>query len=94
MTMETYASWSPQARTEFDLWLRLTTGLEVGSVQVFEVIIADSYIATSHWLKWEGGIFAAAADEDGKPIWFTQRFNRDLGEWERDFIVYPRTGET
>jgi len=90
VTMETYASWSPQARTEFDLWLRLTTGLEVGSVQVFEVIITDRLIITSHWLKWEGGIFAAT-DEDGKPYWFAQTFDRQLGQWKQSPPILLRS---
>lgn len=81
--METYASWSPQARSEFDLWLRNETGLEVGLVHCFEVVIAESFIVTKHYLNFGKGV----ASRDGRALWFRQIFLRDLGVWDRGYYI-------
>lgn len=85
--MEAYAKMTPQARTEFDLWLRNETGLEVGSVHCFEVLIGKTRIRTSHYYNTGKGV----ASRDGEALWFQQTFDRELGVWLKDdpIVLFP-----
>jgi len=77
--VETYRSWSSHARTEFDLWLRINTGLEVGLVHCWEVEWDGETITTYHWLNFGEGI----ASRDDRPIWFSQTYDRAEKEWRK-----------
>lgn len=81
--VEAYRAMTSQARTEFDLWLRLTTGLEVGLVHCFEVVIAESFISTAHWLNFGDGVATRYNEEteQNEALWFRQTFDRHKGTW-------------